>query len=385
MFKIPGSIPIQIYPLFFLVVFALSAVNANFEPTLMLIWAFVIFVSLIVHEMGHALTAVAFGQRASIDLVGFGGVTRRQGPPLKPLKEFIIVFNGPLAGFLLGLACLIIFNYFGKQLPVLVQNTLQVGYFANFFWTVLNLVPVHPLDGGQLLRITLEGFFGLRGLKTALFISFLVGVILSLLFFAKGEQIIGIFFMIFTYESYRARRSSLSMTAEDSDRALQQFFKSAEKDFHKGHLSYAQEKLNAVRKHAGEGVLHKSATNLLAQILHAQGHDSEAYDMLYPTRNTLSTEQLTLLHQLAYSQDHFREAIKIGNTLYQDHPTDSVALTNALSHAHLGEARAAVGWLQCAIKNGLPNVKEVLQKEDFDPIRQDPLFDSLCGSIGKSG
>ncbi|MBA3603550.1 MAG: M50 family metallopeptidase [Parachlamydiaceae bacterium] len=385
MFKIPGNIPIQIYPVFFLVVFALSAINANFEPTLMLVWAFVIFVSLIVHEMGHALTAVAFGQRASIDLVGFGGVTRRQGPPLKPLKEFIIVFNGPLAGFILGLACLMVLQYFGTQLPVLLQNTLQVGYFANFFWTVVNLLPVHPLDGGQLLRITLEGFFGLRGLKTALFISFLFGVLLSVYFFAIGQQIIGIFFMIFTYESYRAWRSSLSMTSQDSDRALQQFFKSAEKDFHKGHLSYAQEKLNAVRKQAGEGVLHKSATNLLAQILHAQGHDSEAYDMLYPTRNTLSTEHLTLLHQLAYSQNHFQEAIKIGNTLYQDHPTDSVALTNALSHAHRGEAHAAVGWLQCAIKNGLPNVKEVLQKEDFNPIRQDPLFNSFTVSIEKGG
>ena len=135
-----------------------------------------------------------------------------------------------------------------------------------------------------------------------------------------------------------------------------------------------------MRKQAGEGVLHKSATNLLAQILHAQGHDSEAYDILYPTRKNLSLDQLKLLHQLAYSQNHFKEAIEIGNTLYQDHPTDNVALINALSNAQLGEARAAVGWLQCAIKNGLPNLKEVLQKEDFNPIRQDPLFNSLAQS-----
>ncbi len=385
MFKIPGSIPIQIYPLFFLVVFALSAINSNFEPTLMLIWMFVIFVSLIVHEMGHALTAVAFGQRASIDLVGFGGVTRRQGPPLKPLQEFIIVFNGPLAGFLLGLGCLLIFKFYGTKLPVIVQNTLFIGYFANFFWTILNLIPVHPLDGGQLLRITLEGFFGLRGLKTALFISFLIGVLLCILFFAMGQQLIGIFFMIFTYESYQAWRSSLSMSTQDSDRALQQFYKSAEKDFHKGHLSYAQEKLNVVRKQAGEGVLHKSASNLLAQILHAQGHDSEAYDILYSAKNNLSVDQLKLLHQLAYSQNHFKEAIAIGTRLYQDHPTDNVALINALSNAQIGEARAAVGWLQCAIKNGLPNIKEVLQKKDFNSIRQDPAFHSLSANIDLKG
>ncbi len=378
MIKIPGKIPIQIHPIFLLVVFALSAINSNFELFGLIIWAFVIFFSLVVHEMGHALTAVAFGQHASIDLVGFGGLTRRQGHPLRPIKEFIVVFMGPLAGFILGIACFLIYNLYATHLPVSIQEVLQIAYYANFFWTIVNLIPVQPLDGGQLLRITLEGFFGIKGLKTALFLSFLTGVLLSLFFFSIQQIFLGVIFMIFTYESFRSWTSTLSMTKQDNDRALQQFYKSAEKDFHKGHLSYAQEKLNVVRKQSGQGLLYTSATILLAEILHIQGHEDQAYEMLYPIKKSLTSEQQALLHQLAFNQNHFQEAIGIGNTLYQSQPTDKIALINALCHAHLGQARPAIGWLQCAIKNGLPNIKEVLQKEDFNPIRHDPLFEAFA-------
>jgi stage IV sporulation protein FB len=132
--------------------------------------------------------------------------------------------------------------------------------------------------------------------------------------------------------------------------------------------------LNVVRKQAGQGLLYKSATTLLAEILHMQGHEGQAYEMLYPIKDSLTPEQQALLHQLAFNQNHYKEAIGIGNALYQSQPTDKIAVINALSNAHLGQARPAIGWLQCAIKNGLPNIKEVLQKDDFNSIRDDPLF-----------
>lgn len=381
MLRIPGNIPIQIYPLFFIVVFALSAINSNLDPIGMAVWAFVIIFSLIVHEMGHALTAVAFGQRASIDLVGFGGVTNRHGRPLKPLQEFIIVFNGPLAGLALGAFCYVTYAYFGKDLPIVLQQILQIGFFANFFWTFVNLLPVQPLDGGQLLRITLEGFFGLKGLKFAFFLSFIIGIALSLvLFLILHQPIISIFFMLFTFESYRAWQSSMPMSQNDTDRTLQHLLKSAEKDFHKGHLNYAQEKLSIIRKQTKTGILHNSVNKLLARIFLAQGLNAEAYDVLYSIKNNLTIDEQEFLHQLAFSQNHWQEAITIGNALYQHQPTDKVALTNALCHARLGQARPAVGWLQCAIKNGLPNRKDVFQMEDFNPIRQDPLFEQIVRS-----
>lgn len=383
MLTIPGKIPITVQPIFAIVVLGLSLIYGNFQPLGTLMWVGVICFSLLVHEFGHALTAVACGQRASIDLVAFGGLTRRHGRALKSWQEFLIVLNGPLAGFLLSFVSYWIFTTYGSSLPAGVQHLLKISYLANLFWTLVNLLPVQPLDGGQLLRITLEGFFGLKGLKAALFLSFVLSAILSVFFFMTQFMLAGAFFLLFTFEGYRAWQNSLSMTEQDEDRALQHFLKSAEKDFHKGQLSYAQEKLNVVRKQAGQGVLYTSATVLLAQILHIQGHEEEAYVLLHPLQSVLAPDMQQLLQQLAYSQKHWEESIRLGTALYQHQPTYQVALLNALSHAQLEQARPAVGWLQCALRNGLPNPQAVFSRSDFNSIRQDPSFASLVNTLSK--
>lgn len=377
MLTIPGKIPIQIYPVFIVVVLALSLVNGNFQFVGTLMWIGVIFVSLLVHEYGHALTAVACGQKASIDLVAFGGVTRRYGKGLKSWQEFLIVLNGPLAGIALCLLSYYILVTYGNALPNYLQDLLAISYYANLIWTVVNLLPVQPLDGGQLLRIVLEGLFGLKGLKTALFLSFTISFLLSIFFFMTQFLLAGAFFLLFTFEGYRAWKSSLSMTKQDDDRALQQFYKNAEKDFHKGQLGYAQEKLKIVRKQAEKGVLYNSATVLLAQILNTQGHAEEAYALLSPLKSELTPDMQALLQELAYHQKQWDESIRIGTLVYQYQPTFRVALLNAACHAQLGQVRPAIGWLQCAIRNGLPNLQAALNRSDFDRIRTDPQFVAL--------
>ena len=64
-----------------------------------LIWVGIIFFSVVIHEFGHALTAVFFKQTARIQLIAFGGVTMFEGPKLKFWQQFIITFrkHHPLA------------------------------------------------------------------------------------------------------------------------------------------------------------------------------------------------------------------------------------------------------------------------------------------------
>ncbi|MCE2982169.1 MAG: M50 family metallopeptidase, partial [Parachlamydia sp.] len=97
MIYIPGKIPIRIFPFFWLLIVMIGWLNTQSIPETA-IWAAVIFISVLIHEFGHALTAVAFGQEAEISLVGLGGLTKREGPTLAKWKDFIIVLNGPLAG-----------------------------------------------------------------------------------------------------------------------------------------------------------------------------------------------------------------------------------------------------------------------------------------------
>jgi hypothetical protein len=108
-----------------------------------------------------------------------------------------------------------------------------------------------------------------------------------------------------------------------------------------------------------------------------QGHEDEAYTLLQPYKAKLSPDAQLLLHELTYKKGLWREAIEIGNRVYQHHPTYPVALRNALCHAHLKEVRATVGWLQCAVKNGLPDLPTTLNQSDFNEIRRDPLFMAL--------
>jgi Zn-dependent protease len=375
--SIPGKIPIYIHPIFWLVVFLLAGINSDFAIIEMVIWAIVIFISVVIHEFGHALTAVVFGQEARIDLVGFGGVTHRQGPHLSLRQEFLIVLNGPLAG--LGLAFVSYFlAYFFENKSNILFYTFEIAFYANIFWTVINLLPIQPLDGGHLLRIIFEGIFGLRGVKIALFIGVLTALLITLFFFIRGSLIMGAFFMMFAFENYRSWKSSLQLTDSDRDTNLQKLLKSAEKDYQKGNLESALHKLKHLRQLTDKGVLYLTGSQTLAKILDATGRDEEAYQVLLPLKSSLPPESLSLLQKLAYRRGEWQSAISIGTLAYQQQPSYEAALLNALSSGRLGDAKGAVGWLQCAINDGMPNLPEVINNSDFNSVRRDPLFEKLA-------
>src|SRR5690606_15561908 len=129
-------------------------------------------------ELGHACTAAMFRKRPHIELVAFGGFTIYDVKNLSLFKQFLIVLNGPIFGFFLYL-----FADFLSYVPALIQSGTQPFFInlarVNLFWTVLNLFPILPLDGGQLLRIVLEGVFDYKGTRYAQIIGMLLGFLVS--------------------------------------------------------------------------------------------------------------------------------------------------------------------------------------------------------------
>ena len=81
MITFSGKIPIHIHPFFFVIVALIGWMN-SYTVFGVAIWAIVIVISLLVHEFGHALTALFFGQQAEISLAGLGGMTSRSGEKL---------------------------------------------------------------------------------------------------------------------------------------------------------------------------------------------------------------------------------------------------------------------------------------------------------------
>lgn len=377
MITIPGKIPIRIHPFFWMLIFAIGWIN-SMSLIGMCIWACVIFVSVLVHEYGHALTALAFGQQANIDLIGMGGLTTRSGKQLKLWQEFVVVLNGPLAGISLYILAVFIKKTLAASEHLgLIHAILNVMIIVNFFWTLLNLIPIQPLDGGRLLSIIMEKLFGLRGVKIALFLSMCLAGALGFFFFYFNNLFAGSIFLIFMFESYRNWKSSLVLTEQDRDTQYQALLKEAEGDLNLGHIQEAQDKLQKLRNAVPSGILYLAATQHLAAIYSRQGDFQAAYDLLKPLAKKLDADALGNLQGVTYRLGHWEEASDIGKGLYRVHPSAETAFINAICEAKLGNKKATFGWLQTSQREGLPNFRQLLKKEEFDLIRDDPAYQRL--------
>jgi Zn-dependent protease len=139
------------------------------------LWTGVVLVSVLVHEFGHALVGRQFGATPFVRLHGFGGVTFLPGARMTRPQNILVSAAGPGAGLLLGLIVLGLGQAFPDR-PPLVDEAIKDGLWVNLVWSAVNLLPIQPLDGGQILA---QGL-GPRRRKAAAVIGFVVAVALSL-------------------------------------------------------------------------------------------------------------------------------------------------------------------------------------------------------------
>ena len=176
-FRLLG-IPVRVNPLFW----AMAAVLGweSHDRFDVLIWIGCVFVSILVHEFGHGLTARAlFPTRPSVILYLMGGLCSYDADSRHPWRQAQVLAMGPGAGFLLfglvlGLGLALLGNGwvwpFGvisyhqppswfNHLPEGLNMSIQVAYHdllvINLFWGLFNLLPIYPLDGGRLANVFL--------------------------------------------------------------------------------------------------------------------------------------------------------------------------------------------------------------------------------------
>ncbi|MCW2780780.1 MAG: peptidase [Marmoricola sp.] len=115
-----------------------------------LAFAVLLYMSVLLHEMSHALMAKHFGLPVrSISLHFLGGMTEIEGEPATPGEEFKIAVVGPLTSIAVGLAALAVALFVNDGLLGMAVEGLAG---ANLVVGVLNLIPGLPLDGGRVLR-----------------------------------------------------------------------------------------------------------------------------------------------------------------------------------------------------------------------------------------
>lgn len=115
-----------------------------------LAFAVVLYMSVLLHEASHALTARRYGfPVTAITLHFLGGMTAIEGEAKRPKEEFWIAVVGPLTSIAVGLAAVGLWFVTPDGLPLMAVEGLAG---ANLLVGVLNLVPGLPLDGGRVLK-----------------------------------------------------------------------------------------------------------------------------------------------------------------------------------------------------------------------------------------
>lgn len=121
-----------------------------------IIWAVVVTLSILFHEFGHALVARHYGLRPQILLHGLGGLCSHDRAE-RDRHDIFIIAAGPGFGLILALVTFVLSVVFADALGTYKHRylaaALEMSLFVNFWWSLVNLAPLWPLDGGQLFRI----------------------------------------------------------------------------------------------------------------------------------------------------------------------------------------------------------------------------------------
>ena len=150
------GIPVTIRPSF-LVIAALIGFTSRSPIVYLVAWVAIVFVSILIHELGHAITARSYGAEVEIELNGIGGLTSWSvpGKELGPGQRALVAAAGSGVGVLFGGLVWVV----GRS-PVPMASWPDSWsdnlVLVNVFWGLINWLPIRPLDGGHLFTSLLQ-------------------------------------------------------------------------------------------------------------------------------------------------------------------------------------------------------------------------------------
>lgn len=226
------GIPVRVHPFFWLIMLMLGPLNR--EPVQSLLWVCAAFFGILIHELGHATVMRTYGFQPWIVLYGFGGLTVPGGGrswgsrAYGPVAQIAISLAGPFAGFALAAAAVGIVKASGMGKiaawygPLQICPYLDLGElaklsgFVNYlvqisvFWGLLNLLPIYPLDGGQVARELLLVFNRQEGIRQSLMLSALTGTLMAVYALVqRGDVWMAVLFGYLAYQSFAALQAGM--------------------------------------------------------------------------------------------------------------------------------------------------------------------------------
>jgi Zn-dependent protease len=184
------GIPVFIHWSFWLLFLFVAYISTSFSSIAFnSVYVLALFVCVVMHEFGHALSARFYGvSTQDITILPIGGVARLDKMPEKPLQEFVVAIAGPAVNVVIALVLgLIVYGSFSFQLgaaeirAVVADgetplNMLFTLLISNIGLVVFNMIPAFPMDGGRVFRALLS----IRlGRSRATYIASIFGQVIS--------------------------------------------------------------------------------------------------------------------------------------------------------------------------------------------------------------
>lgn len=207
--------------------FSRGSLTAGFA---LAIWTLAVLISIVIHEFGHALAFRYYGIAADVILYQFGGLAVPRGTfgfgrqrSLNPQQHIVISFAGPALQFAFGVALVggfyfagyLVFNPIpfvqqldflqsGKQLSSFAIWAFEDAFaFASIWWALMNLLPVYPLDGGQISREVFTLSSPRDGIRHSLILSIITGAAVAVLAWTqRHDMYLALMFGMLAYSSF---------------------------------------------------------------------------------------------------------------------------------------------------------------------------------------
>lgn len=435
-FRLAG-IPIRVEPAFFLVAILIGLTGR--EGILLFWWVVSVFISVLVHELGHAFAFRAFKQAPSIVLHGFGGLTSSAGT-LSRWPGIAVSAAGPIVEIvMLGIPALLL------RKPVALHFASFTWYQAlgdlawvSFGWGLVNLAPVLPMDGGNIATSLLAS--RRHGAQIVQRLSLVVSGGGAIWAFTQQQPLLGLWALMFASHNLRAlmdardepHRDRLwdghrAVDGGDPEQAMRIAEEIQRATRSRQILGRAKELETWACLARGDRGAAESALARMPAGQHRSGYiagylaleageTDAALDILvrafvdeptWPPNRMLALRAAregwleTLAGRLLALEDSdgpggvadltrdlhnagcYRESARLSELLFEDgrHDRPSDAYNRACSLARLGETSGAVEWLGRAVEHGFGNLGHLDKDEDMESLRQEPAFQEVRGRI----